>query len=47
VEGEAWRLLGERSVQEAYLGGAGGGSRAIEARIRARRQAILGGDGGG
>ena len=46
VEGEAWRLLGERSVQDAYLGGASGGSRAIEARIRARRQAILG-DGGG
>ncbi len=42
VAGEAARLLGERSVQEAYLGGEGGGSRAMEARIRARRQAILG-----
>jgi branched-chain amino acid transport system ATP-binding protein len=42
VAGEARQLLGDRSVQDAYLGGAGGSSRAIEARIRARRQALLG-----
>jgi len=29
-------------VQDAYLGGEGGSSRAMEVRIRARRQAILG-----
>ncbi len=42
LEGEAVRLLGDRAVQDAYLGGEGGSSRAIEARIRAKRQAILG-----
>jgi hypothetical protein len=29
-------------VQDAYLGGEGGSTRAIEARIRSRRRAILG-----
>jgi branched-chain amino acid transport system ATP-binding protein len=42
LAGEARELLGDRSVQQAYLGGEGGSSRAIEARIRARRQALLG-----
>jgi len=35
-------LLADRSVQDAYLGGAGASSRAAEARIRERRAAILG-----
>jgi branched-chain amino acid transport system ATP-binding protein len=42
VSGIARKLLGDETVQEAYLGGAGGGERAIEARIRAKRSAILG-----
>jgi branched-chain amino acid transport system ATP-binding protein len=42
ISGEASRLLADRAVQEAYLGGEGGSSRAIEARIRARRLEILG-----
>ena len=40
--GAAAELLTDRSVQDAYLGGAGASSRAAEARIRARRAAILG-----
>jgi branched-chain amino acid transport system ATP-binding protein len=35
-------LLEDRAVQDAYLGGEGGSTRAIEERIRARRRAILG-----
>jgi branched-chain amino acid transport system ATP-binding protein len=42
ASGLARDLLGDETVQEAYLGGAGGGTRAIEARIRARRHVILG-----
>jgi ABC-type branched-subunit amino acid transport system ATPase component len=42
ASGIARELLGDESVQDAYLGGAGGGARAIEARIRAKRSAILG-----
>ena len=42
ASGIARELLGDASVQDAYLGGAGGGARAIEARIRAKRSAILG-----
>jgi branched-chain amino acid transport system ATP-binding protein len=42
VAGNAGALLGDPAVQDAYLGGQGGGSRAIEQRIRAKRQAILG-----
>ena len=38
----AERLLGDATVQDAYLGGQAGGGRAIEERIRARRRAILG-----
>ncbi len=41
--GPAAALLADRSVQDAYLGGAGASSRAAEARIRARRAAILAG----
>jgi branched-chain amino acid transport system ATP-binding protein len=40
--GEAQRLLSDAAVQEAYLGGAGGGARAMEQRIRDKRRAILG-----
>ena len=39
----ATELLADRSVQAAYLGGEGASSRDAEARIRARRAAILGG----
>ncbi|MBV8744738.1 MAG: ABC transporter ATP-binding protein [Xanthobacteraceae bacterium] len=42
ASGQAAELLGDRAVQEAYLGGEGASSRAIEARIRARRREILG-----
>jgi len=38
----AAELLSDRSIQDAYLGGAGASSRAAEARIRKRRAAILG-----
>ena len=41
VSGTAAELLHSRAVQDAYLGGQGG-SHGIEARIRARRTAILG-----
>jgi branched-chain amino acid transport system ATP-binding protein len=40
--GDAAMLLADPAVQDAYLGGEGGSSRAMEVRIRARRQAILG-----
>jgi len=42
VSGKASELLGNPAVQDAYLGGQGGGARAIETRIRAKRLAILG-----
>jgi branched-chain amino acid transport system ATP-binding protein len=42
LEGEASRLVADRRLQEAYLGGEGGSARAIEARIREKRRAILG-----
>jgi branched-chain amino acid transport system ATP-binding protein len=42
VSGKASDLLDNQTVQDAYLGGQGGSSRAIEARIRARRRQILG-----
>ena len=42
VSGRAAELLRNSAVQDAYLGGQGGGSRAIEERIRAKRKAILG-----
>jgi branched-chain amino acid transport system ATP-binding protein len=40
--GNAADLLDDQIVQDAYLGGQGGSSRAIEERIRARRKQILG-----
>ena len=42
VAGRAAELLGNSAVQDAYLGGQGGSSRAIEERIRAKRRTILG-----
>jgi len=42
VSGSAARLLEDAAVQDAYLGGQAGGSRAIEERIRSKRRAILG-----
>jgi branched-chain amino acid transport system ATP-binding protein len=42
VSGKAADLLGNQAVQDAYLGGQGGSSRAIEQRIRAKRRHILG-----
>jgi branched-chain amino acid transport system ATP-binding protein len=42
VSGKAADLLGNQAVQDAYLGGQGGSSRAIEQRIRAKRRQILG-----
>jgi len=42
VAGKAAELLHNSAVQDAYLGGQGGSSRAIEERIRAKRRAILG-----
>jgi branched-chain amino acid transport system ATP-binding protein len=40
--GEAHALLSDASVQDAYLGGSGGGGRAMEQRMREKRRAILG-----
>jgi branched-chain amino acid transport system ATP-binding protein len=40
--GDSRDLLSDQAVQEAYLGGAGGSSRAMEGRIRDKRRAILG-----
>jgi branched-chain amino acid transport system ATP-binding protein len=42
VSGKAVDLLDNQAVQDAYLGGQGGSSRAIEERIRAKRRQILG-----
>src|SRR5438105_363771 len=42
VSGKASDLLVNPAVQDAYLGGQGGGARAIETRIREKRRAILG-----
>jgi branched-chain amino acid transport system ATP-binding protein len=42
VSGKASELLVNSAVQDAYLGGQGGGARAIETRIREKRRAILG-----
>ncbi|MGZ5867387.1 MAG: ABC transporter ATP-binding protein, partial [Xanthobacteraceae bacterium] len=42
VSGKASELLGNPAVQDAYLGGQGGGARSIETRIREKRRAILG-----
>src|SRR5262245_14349684 len=42
VSGKAADLLGNQTVQDAYLGGQGGSSRAIEKRIREKRRQILG-----
>lgn len=42
VSGRASDLLGNPTVQDAYLGGQGGSIRVIEERIRAKRKAILG-----
>jgi branched-chain amino acid transport system ATP-binding protein len=42
LTGRASELLDNPAVQDAYLGGQGGGIRAIEDRIRAKRKAILG-----
>ena len=40
--GKAADLLDNQIIQDAYLGGQGGSSRAIEERIRAKRREILG-----
>jgi branched-chain amino acid transport system ATP-binding protein len=42
MSGRAADLLDDQAVQDAYLGGQGGSSRAIEQRIRAKRLQILG-----
>jgi branched-chain amino acid transport system ATP-binding protein len=42
VADSAKSLLGNAAVQDAYLGGEGGSTRAIEERIREKRRAILG-----
>ena len=42
LSGTARALLDDPAVQDAYLGGQGSSSRAVEARIRARKAAILG-----
>lgn len=42
LSGKAHDLLDNPAVQDAYLGGQGGGARAIETRIREKRRAILG-----
>jgi len=42
LAGAARELLDNALIQDAYLGGQGGSSRAIEERIRAKRRAILG-----
>src|SRR5205085_2549081 len=43
ISGKAADLLDDQMVQDAYLGGLGGSSHAIEQRIRAKRRQILGG----
>ncbi len=42
LDGSAARLLDDPAVRDAYLGGEGGGSGGIEARIRAKKRGILG-----
>jgi branched-chain amino acid transport system ATP-binding protein len=42
VSGKAGDLLNNQAVQDAYLGGQSGSSRAIEERIRAKRRHVLG-----
>lgn len=42
VSGNAADLRDNQIVQDAYLGGQGGSSRAVEQRIRAKRRQILG-----
>jgi branched-chain amino acid transport system ATP-binding protein len=42
ISGPASELLVNPAVQDAYLGGQGGGARAIETRIRQKRLKILG-----
>ena len=42
VSGKAADLLDNQIIQDAYLGGRGGSSRAVEERIRAKRRQILG-----
>jgi branched-chain amino acid transport system ATP-binding protein len=42
VSGKAADLADNRIIQDAYLGGEGGSSRAVEERIRAKRRQILG-----
>jgi branched-chain amino acid transport system ATP-binding protein len=42
ASGRAADLLSDQTIQDAYLGGGGGSRRAIEQRIRAKRQEILG-----
>jgi branched-chain amino acid transport system ATP-binding protein len=42
VSGKAADLLDNQIIQDAYLGGQGGSSRAVEERIRAKRRLILG-----
>jgi branched-chain amino acid transport system ATP-binding protein len=42
VSGKAVDLADNQIIQDAYLGGQGGSSRAVEERIRAKRRQILG-----
>jgi branched-chain amino acid transport system ATP-binding protein len=42
LSGAAKKLLQDPAVQDAYLGGEGGSTRAIEERIRLKRRSILG-----
>src|SRR5258706_173536 len=42
VSGSAGELLDNPVVQDAYLGGQGGGARGMEERIRAKKRALLG-----
>ncbi len=42
VSGKAAELLGNPAVQDAYLGGQGGGLRAFEERIRLKKRSIIG-----
>jgi branched-chain amino acid transport system ATP-binding protein len=42
LAGKASDMLDNQVIQDAYLGGQGGSSRAIERRIREKRKAILG-----
>jgi len=42
ITGKAAELLGNPAVQDAYLGGQGGGLRAFEERIRLKKRAVIG-----